>query len=505
MKIAIIGAGISGIVAAHSLHKSGHETVIFEKSADPGGVWALGYPGVRLQNTGRHYRLSDFPWPFAPDLHPTSGQVREYLNQAIKALHINIRTGHEVISMFEADKGWTLKYKAEGLEKEQSFDFVVVAIGQYTEGKHRPEFPGQSDFKGEIITERDVKDLDVFDNKRVAVVGFGKSAVDMATFAVERARHVTHVFRTPRWLIPFHICGIHYAHLMFCRMNSALMPSWAYPTAVEKFLHQKTAFLVRGIWELIAIVIRMHCYVYGIGKSKLAKKGLKAVQPQHYIVRDWRSAAAMAPEFYYPFVADGKIVPVHAELEGFTEQGIRLRDGSVIECDQVVLSLGSESPRFPFFPKPYRQMLEAEKDGVQLFRHLLHPRIPNVAFAGFNHGFMHVPAAEVGMLWLAAYLDGDLQMPSAAEMGKSIAHILQWKRQNINFEPSRSCAVNTRFQQYIDIILKDLGLSPYRKLPNIFAEAFSQYGAADYEGLIEEYRDKRESMVLPRTLFEADT
>ena len=505
MKIAIIGAGISGIVAAHSLQKSGHKTVIFEKSADPGGVWALGYPGVRLQNTGLHYRLSDFPWPFKPDRHPTSGQIREYLNRAIKALDINIRTKHEVLSMLEDEKGWSLKFKTDGGEKEESFDFVVVAIGQYTEGKHRPEFPGQSDFKGEIITERDVNNLDVFNNKRVAVVGFGKSAVDMATFAVERARHVTHVFRTPRWLIPFHICGIHYARLMFCRMTSMLMPSWAYPSAVEKFLHQKTALLIRGIWEMIALVIRAHCYVYGIGKSQLAKKGLKAVLPQHYIVGDWRSAAAMAPEHYYPAVANEKILPVHAELDGFSEQGILLSDGSIIECDQVVLSLGSEAPRFPFFPEPYREMLEAEKDGVQLFRHLLHPRIPNVAFAGFNHGFMHVPAAEVGMLWLAAYLDGDLQMPSVVEMEKSISHILQWKRQYINFEPSRSCAVNTRFQQYIDIILKDLGLSPYRKLPNIFAEAFSQYGAADYQGLLEEYQEKRLSMQLPRALFQADT
>ena len=65
--------------------------------------------------------------------------------------------------------------------------------------------------------------------------------------------------------------------------------------------------------------------------------------------------------------------------------------------------------------------------------------------------------------------------------------VQSWKRQNIHFEPSRSCAVNTRYQQYLDILLKDLALSPTRKLPNIFAEAFSRYTASDYESVADEY------------------
>ena len=267
MKIAIIGGGISGIVAGHCLKKSGHDTVIFEKSADIGGVWALGYPGVRLQNTGHHYRISDFPWPSQPDRHPTSGQIREYLQQAVKAFALDIRPDHEVIAMEEQDSGWKLKIRNPQGESEDSFDFVVVSIGQYTEGKHKPQFPGQDKFQGEIITERDVYDLEVFDDKRVAVVGFGKSAVDMATFAVERAQAVTHVFRTPRWLVPFYIFGLHYSRLMFCRMASLLMPSWAYPTRFEHFLHEKTGLLVRAVWEVVAVIIRLHCYVYGIGKT----------------------------------------------------------------------------------------------------------------------------------------------------------------------------------------------------------------------------------------------
>ena len=124
-------------------------------------------------------------------------------------------------------------------------------------------------------------------------------------------------------------------------------------------------------------------------------------------------------------------------------------------------------------PEKYRTLLESEPDGVQLYRHLLHPDIPKMAFAGYNHGFMHVPAVEIGMLWLSAVLTGDLILPSAEEMRQTIKKVRQWKRDHVNFEPSRSCAVNTRFQQYLDVLLQDLELSPFRKMPNIFSELFS--------------------------------
>lgn len=505
MKIAIIGAGVSGIAAAHCMIKSGHQVVVYEKSSALGGVWTLGYPDVRLQNTGYQYRLSDLPWTNPPDRHPTSGQIRKYLNEAAKTLGLEIMLAHEVINLEEIAKGWRLSYRNDSGGGSNDFDFVIASIGQYTEGKNVPTFPGQQDFGGEIITERDVHDLDVFDGKKVLVAGFGKSALDMATFAVERASEVHHVFRTPRWMIPFRMLGIHYSHLMFCRMGTVMMPSWAQPNRFEAFIHRRLTFLVRGSWGFITAIARTQNFLRGLGKSEKARRGLAAVIPEHNIIGDLRSAAAMAPEMYLKYVAEEKLLPCHAEIDGFAEDGVLLKNGEKISCDLAVLSLGSGSPRFPFMPEKYRQLLERENDGVQLYRHLIHPRIPNMAFAGFNHGFMHVPAVEVGMLWLSAWLNGDLQLPSADEMEKSIDTVMQWKREHINFEPSRSCAVNTRFQQYIDILLQDLGLSPYRKLPNIFAELFSQYGATDYAGIFEEYQQLRGSLRLPRKVMAIDT
>src|SRR5690606_29239857 len=183
----------------------------------------------------------------------------------------------------------------------------------------------------------------------------------------------------------------------------------------------------------------------------------------------------------------GRIQPYHAEVATLSETGVILSDGREIECDVVVTAVGSTTPTFPFLPENYRLLLECEPDGVQLYRHLIHPRIPNLGFAGFNHGFLHIPSAEVGTLWLSAVFNQEMELPSVEEMEQTIAYVRQWKRDHIHFEPSRSSAVNTRYQQYLAILLQDLGLSANRKLPNPFAELFARYSALDFAGLVAEY------------------
>jgi hypothetical protein len=90
-------------------------------------------------------------------------------------------------------------------------------------------------------------------------------------------------------------------------------------------------------------------------------------------------------------------------------------------------------------------------------------------------------------------------------MERSIEAIRDWKRENIRFEYARSCAVSTRYQQYIDILLKELGVSPYRKMPNIFAEVFDRYEAADYQGIYEEYERSKARRNGPLRALPLDT
>ena len=495
-RIAVIGAGISGITAANVLKKKGYEVILFEKSTEIGGVWAVAYPEVRLQNISSQYHLSDFPWTFTPDFYPTPNQILQYLCAAVNHFQIDVRLKHEVSALEELKDGWRVQFQNQEGCHEETFCYVVIATGQYIQ-KHHSTFPGEVDFTGKVVTEREIKSLDIFNDKRVAVVGFGKSALDIAVLAAQRGRQVHHIFRQPRWLIPQRILGFHYTHVLFSRINSVMIPSWAYPTIAERFLHSRLNFIVSSFWNLVEFILRWQIQWIGFGKDQAAACRLKVVQPTHKLVPDLRSATAIAPDAYYRFVAEGQIQPHHAKVLGFSKETLKLEQGEEIHCDVVVLSLGSQPPVFPFLPERYRHLLEAQKDGVQLYRHLIHPSIPNLGFVGFNHGFLHVPAVEVGTLWLCAYLEGSLELPSVEQMEQDIEQVRQWKNAHIHFEPNRGSGVNVRYQQYIDILLRDLEVSPYRKMPNIFAEIFNRYNCSDYKDVLEEYDRNRTSRTTP--------
>jgi dimethylaniline monooxygenase (N-oxide forming) len=504
-RIAVIGAGISGIAAANILKKNGFVPVVFEKHEKIGGVWATAYPEVHLQNIYKQYHFSDFGWSFKPDLHPTGEQIMKYLAEAVEHFQLDIRLNHEILEMKEIAEGWLVRYKNKDGMQEELFEYVILAAGQYTDGKNLPQYLDQELFRGKIITERDVTSLEILDGKRVVVVGYGKSALDMATLTAKRSAEVHHLFRSPNWLIPEWILGAHFTYALFTRFGNIMMTSWAQPTVVEQFLHNKLSFVISSFWNLIQSIVLFQLKRNGNGKDQAAQERLKVLIPEHKILMDFRSSGALGPENYYPLVAAGKILPYHSEIECFSYDAVQLKNGLVIPCDVVVLSVGYLTPTFPFLPEKYRSMLEAEKDGVQLYRHLIHPRIPRLAFAGFNHGYMHVPTGEIGTQWLCAYLRGELQLSSLEEMERSLEYVRDWKRANIKFENARSCAVSTRFQQYIDILLKELDVSPYRKLPNVFAEIFGRYEASDYRGVYEEYERKKAKRTTPLKTLSLDT
>lgn len=466
------------------LGKNGLQAVVFEQGARVGGVWSLAYPGVRLQNVDFQYHLSDVPWPTRPHFHPSGEQIHAYWEQVASKLDVRLET--EVVTAEPHEGGWRVVTRQGGETQEHAFDYVVAAVGQYSLGKHRPRFEGEERFQGPLTTEREVRSLESFAGQRVVVVGFGKSALDMATLAAEQGATVHHVFRTPRWVLPQQLLGIHSSWFIFNRFGSVMMTSWSHPTRLERFLHGTLSPVVQAFWRMLAMLVRWHCEreAKGTGAEGLAR--VRQVLPNHPLLPDLRSATALMPHGYLGFVARGQIVPHHAEVASVEEHAVVLTNKQRIECDRVVLSVGSERPRFPFFAAPVRELLESENDGVQLYRHILHPQLEKLGFAGFNHGFLHVPAAEVGAQWLACVWNGTLELPPIEAMEQSVERVRAWKRANIAFEPSRSCAINTRYQQYLDILLNELGVSPYRKLPNVVAELFARYGAVDYAGVTEQ-------------------
>ena len=84
-RVAVIGAGPSGIAAAKHALEAGFEPTLFEASGDLGGQWDTGaphsgvWPGMHTNTSRAMTAFSDFPAPADHALHPLAEQIHEYL------------------------------------------------------------------------------------------------------------------------------------------------------------------------------------------------------------------------------------------------------------------------------------------------------------------------------------------------------------------------------------------------------------------------------------------
>jgi 4-hydroxyacetophenone monooxygenase len=207
LDIVIIGAGMSGLLAAHRLRQAGVSFVIFEKNDDIGGTWLENsYPGCRVDNPNHNYSYSfaqrhDWPLHFS-----TQDVLLDYFRNCAESfgLRDDIRFRTEVVSATwsENEKRWTVVVRdADGREESVRADAVISAVGQLNRPLY-PDIKGRDSFTGKTFhSARWDHGLDLRD-KRVAVIGTGASAVQFIPEIAPRTGELLVFQRTPPWFGP---------------------------------------------------------------------------------------------------------------------------------------------------------------------------------------------------------------------------------------------------------------------------------------------------------------
>src|SRR5580704_1843087 len=162
-KIAIIGAGASGLTSAASAIKEGLEPAVFEMSDRIGGVWGpdtrnetdqgTAWPNMRV-NISRHTgTFSDFSWPQNTHDFPTTQEVYSYLCDYVKhhKLEPCLRFSSKVIQVFPQGKKWIICYqKHQDIIREEHFDFIIVASSKFSM-PYMPKFKGMEKLQKKML------------------------------------------------------------------------------------------------------------------------------------------------------------------------------------------------------------------------------------------------------------------------------------------------------------------------------------------------------------------
>lgn len=203
MRVAIIGAGFSGIAAGVALRKAGIEDfVVFESAPGIGGTWWYNrYPGaeVDLESHIYSYSFARADWS---GTHVGWRELQAYLEQVALAQglmeHIRFSTTVESVHWQEGT-GQTVTTTAG---ESQLFDAVISAVGFLNIPLVPPFARDATDFGGVVChTSRWPDGLDMT-GKDVAVVGTGSSAVQIVAEAERVARSVKIFQLEPNWVLP---------------------------------------------------------------------------------------------------------------------------------------------------------------------------------------------------------------------------------------------------------------------------------------------------------------
>ncbi|MEA3075919.1 MAG: 4-hydroxyacetophenone monooxygenase [Actinomycetota bacterium] len=200
--VAIVGAGMSGLLAAYRLQQAGIDFVVFEKNDDVGGTWFENtYPGCRVDVPNHLYSYSFAQGEWAHHF-SSQDQLLDYFRAFADehGLRERIRFGTEVASATWSDETatWTVVTKDGG---PREFNAVISAVGQL----NRPSYPaieGLSSFAGPAFHSARWDDSVDLEGKRVAVIGTGASATQLIPEIAPRVGRLTIFQRTPNWLAP---------------------------------------------------------------------------------------------------------------------------------------------------------------------------------------------------------------------------------------------------------------------------------------------------------------
>jgi len=337
--VLIVGAGLSGIGAAHHLQTAfpGKTYAILEARDVIGGTWDLfRYPGVRSDSDmftlGYRFR----PWTEAKAI-ADGPAILSYVRATAAEAGIDkqVRFGHRVTraAWSGATARWTVEAAGPGGEtKTLTCGFLLMCSGYYRyDDGYQPPFEGLGDFRGRVVHPQHwPADLD-YAGQRVVVIGSGATAVTLVPALAETAGHVTMLQRSPTYILPMPA-----EDPIAIRLRALLGTRRGY--AATRWKNVLLASLIYRLSRRRPDMIRGWI-------RKLTVKQL----PEGYdvdthfkpVYNPWDQRLCLVPDGdLFTAIRDGRASVVTDRIATFTERGIRLESGAELAADIVVTATG---------------------------------------------------------------------------------------------------------------------------------------------------------------------
>jgi cation diffusion facilitator CzcD-associated flavoprotein CzcO len=354
LRLAIIGAGMAGILSAIKLTEAGlTDFTIYEKGESFGGTWRENtYPGLACDVPSHLYSYSfalspDWSHQFSP-----GPEIRSYFERVAREhdLERRVRFGDAVTRCELVGGRWQLE-TAAGHRDE--VDVVIAATGVL----HHPRYPdieGIDDFEGAVFHSSRWDHDVALDGQRIGVIGTGSTAVQIVGAVTDRVAHLSLFQRTPQWVLP--------------QVNPAVTDEEkaAFRAEPERLVEiHDSLSQAFGVFAN-AVVDAQSAEAQWIEAACKANLEESVTDPElrERLRPEYRAACKrliISPNFYEAIQAPNAELVTEA-IECIVPEGVRTKDGELHPLDVLVLATGFYADAF------MRPMEVIGRDGQTLDR-----------------------------------------------------------------------------------------------------------------------------------------
>uniref|UniRef100_A0ABI7W6M3 Flavin-containing monooxygenase n=1 Tax=Felis catus TaxID=9685 RepID=A0ABI7W6M3_FELCA len=417
-RIAVIGAGVSGLGAIKICLEEGLEPTCFEGTNDIGGLWryqeslnrlcyrmASVYKSATSNTSKEMTTYRDYPSPdrFPNYLH--NSRIMEYLRMYAQHFDLTKHIRFLVHSVRKRSDFSCTDVLVETTGKQESyvFDGIMVCSGLYTEPiLPLQNFPGINRFKGQYIHSCEYRSPEKFQEKKIIVVGIGNSGADLA---IELSHVASQVYLSTR----------------------------------------------RGVW------IWNRVWDNGMPKDTVLFTRFKTILNKFYPTYVLATCGDDLPNH----IISGRVL-IKSDVREFTETSAIFGDGTEEDLDVVIFATGYTFS-FPFLENN-ATVLDSQHS---MFKFVFPPQLetPTLAFIGILQPVgAIIPTWELQSRWAMRVFKALNKLPSVSGMMADI----RWKRKKFEKEflnnPRDTCRV--QYVEYMDEIASEIGAK--RNLPSIF-------------------------------------
>ncbi|ARS28737.1 flavin-containing monooxygenase [Sphingomonas sp. KC8] len=354
IRVAVIGAGMAGILAGIKLREAGlTDFRIYEKADRIGGTWRENsYPGLTCDVPSHAYTYSFEPNPDWSHHLPPGPEIQAYFERTMVKYGVDqhIAFNEEVVRCAFEDGRWQLETRSG---TGDTADIVIAATGVL----HHPSYPdiaGIDAFASDCFHSARWDHMVPLDGRRIGIIGNGSTGVQIVSALASRAARLKHFQRSAQWIMPTvndpftdeERAAFHADPLLLKSMQNDpayLEVAWGWTEAIidaDSSTMVQTEAAARANLEA------------NVSDPVLREK----LRPNY---RAGCKRLIHSPD-YYQAIQHPNAELVTDGIECIEPKGVRTRDGTLHELDLIVFATGFDAHRF------MRPMNVIGRGGVEL-------------------------------------------------------------------------------------------------------------------------------------------